>query len=126
MLASAIPMDTVCAVFQRAISRSNPSAELRGRCFRHEGDPGVSRTSLAAVRTDALADAGLRQQRVVSVRFFEAHVHRLALLALAEAAMVMASVYAAVLVRFHGYGFTMASVDWAAIVPRALVAAPVF
>ena len=35
----------------------------------------MSRTSLAAVRTDALADSGLRQQRVVSVRFFDAHVH---------------------------------------------------
>ena len=87
----------------------------------------MSRTSLA-VRTDGLADAGLREQRVVSVRFFNGHVHRLALLALAEAALVVLCVYAAILVRFHGFSATFERFESTSgtIWPRALLVAAVF
>ena len=87
----------------------------------------MSRTSLA-VRTDGLADAGLQQQRVVSVRFFNGHVHRLALLALIEAALVALCVYAAILVRFHGFAATFERFEstTGTIWPRALLVASVF
>jgi sugar transferase (PEP-CTERM system associated) len=85
----------------------------------------LSRTSLAA-STDELVDAG--SQRVVSVRVFNQHVHRLALLALVEAAIIVGSVYAAILVRFDGISAAFASFDTfpGPIWPRALAVAGVF
>ena len=85
----------------------------------------MSRTSLA-VSTDEIADAG--SQRVVSMRFFNQHVHRLALLALIEAAVVVGSVYAAMLVRFHDIysGFPTFEAIPDLIWPRALAIAVVF
>jgi sugar transferase (PEP-CTERM system associated) len=87
----------------------------------------VSRTSLA-IAANGLADAGLHEQRVVSLRLFNQHVHRLALLALVEAAIVVASVYAAILVRFHGFTFTFAAFESTTgpIWPRAILLAFVF
>jgi hypothetical protein len=85
----------------------------------------LSRTSLA-VSTDELADAG--SQRVVSMRVFNQHVHRLALLALVEAAVVVGSVYAAMLVRFHDIysGFPAFEAIPELIWPRAMAIAAVF
>lgn len=82
--------------------------------------------SSVAISADGLAD--LSGQRVVSVRLFERHVHRLALLALAEAAIVVASVYAAIVIRFRGFegGFAVFEATTGAIWPRALVVAAVF
>ena len=54
-----------------------------------------------AISADGLADFSAR--RFVSVRLFNGHVHRLALLALVEAGVAVASVYAAILVRFNGF-----------------------
>lgn len=82
--------------------------------------------SSVAISADGLPDFSAR--RVVSVRFFDGHVHRLALLALAEAGVVVASVYAAILVRFHGFSaiFDKFETTTGAIWPRAAVIAAVF
>jgi sugar transferase (PEP-CTERM system associated) len=85
----------------------------------------VQRASVA-IGTDGLADVGA--QRFVSVRVFDQHVHRLALLALAESAVVVASVYAAILVRFHGFTATFAAFETTTgtIWPRAALVTGVF
>ena len=79
-----------------------------------------------AIRADGLADAGL--QRFVSVRVFDDHVHRLAALALVEAAVVVASVYAAIVVRFVHFSESFAAFETmsGAAWPRALLVAGVF
>jgi sugar transferase (PEP-CTERM system associated) len=85
----------------------------------------LSRTSLAV---DAQAIAEAVPQRVVSVRLFRGHLHRLAFLALIEVSVVIAAVYAAILVRFHGFSATFAAFESTAgaIWPRALLIAGVF
>ncbi len=66
--------------------------------------------------------------RAISLRLFEGHVHRLALLAIAELGVVMLCVYGAVLTRFSGFSGTFsafqATVD--PIWPSALLIAGVF
>jgi len=66
--------------------------------------------------------------RAIPLRLFEGHVHRLALLAIAELGVVMLCVYGAVLTRFSGFPGTFsafqATVD--PIWPRALLIAGVF
>ena len=66
-------------------------------------------------------------QRFVSVRFFRGHSHRIALLALIEAATVVAAVYVAILLRFSGFTATLAFFEASTgpIWPRALLVAGV-
>jgi sugar transferase (PEP-CTERM system associated) len=72
--------------------------------------------------------AGVLPQRYVSLRLFNGHIHRLALLALIEAATVGLAVYFAILVRFHGFTATFAAFEATAgqIWPRALLVAGIF
>jgi sugar transferase (PEP-CTERM system associated) len=70
----------------------------------------VSRSSLAVREHDA-ADFGAH--RVVTVRIFNGHIHRLGLLALTEAAVVVLSVYAAIFIRFSGFSSTLAAFEYA-------------
>ena len=85
----------------------------------------MSRTSLAA-EAHELAE-GL-PQRVVSVRLFNGNIHRLGLLALAECAVVVLAVHAAIFFRFNGFSSTFAAFEYTvgAIWPRALLVAGVF
>jgi len=85
----------------------------------------VGRSSVA-IGADALPDFEAR--RFVSLRFFDGHFHRLALLALVEAALVVGSVYAAILVRFHGFTAELDKFEATTgpILPRAAIIAAVF
>jgi len=84
----------------------------------------LSRRSLA-VSIDQFAVPAA--PRIVSLRFFERHVHRLVLFALVEASVVMASVHAAILTRFQGYsGFAAFESATGALWPRAALVAAVF
>jgi sugar transferase (PEP-CTERM system associated) len=84
----------------------------------------VSREALAVSAHDA-ADFGV--QRVVTLRLFRGNIHRLSLLALAEAGIVVLSVYAAIFIRFSGFSSTIAAFEATvgAVWPRALVIAGV-
>jgi len=66
-----------------------------------------------------------RPQRVTPVRFFSGHVHRLALLALAEMGMVILSVYGAIWVRFFDFpeALSVLAATLGPIWPRALLIA---
>src|SRR5947207_14112457 len=82
----------------------------------------VSRGSLV-VRAHRLVDATAAQSlagsahriedatpaRAIPLRLFEGHVHRLALLAIAELGVVMFCVYGAVLTRFSGFPGTFSA-----------------
>lgn len=72
--------------------------------------------------------AGALPQRHVSLRVFHGHSHRLAFLALAEGAVVLAAVYFATVLRFHGLVATLPSFKAYAgpLWPRALLFAAVF
>ncbi len=85
----------------------------------------MSRTSLGAEALEA--GEGL-PQRVVSVRLFSGNFHRLGLLALAEAAVVILAVHGAIFFRFSGFSSTFAAFESTvgAIWPRALLVAGVF
>jgi sugar transferase (PEP-CTERM system associated) len=85
----------------------------------------VSRSSLAT-RTHDAADFG--EQRVVSLRLFDSHVHRLALLVLAEAAVLVLSFYGAIHVRFAGFSSTITAFEATvgSVWPRALLVVGVF
>lgn len=82
------------------------------------GSPAVSAEGHAAVVP----------QRYVSLRLFNGHVHRLALLALAETTVVIAAVHLAVLVRFQGFTATPPAFQLTEpqIWPRVLLIALVF
>src|SRR5882762_11886744 len=84
----------------------------------------MARGSLA-VRAHRMFDA--TPARAIPLRLFEGHVHRLALLAIAELGVVMLCVYGAVLARFSGFSGAFsafqATVD--PIWPRALLIAGV-
>jgi sugar transferase (PEP-CTERM system associated) len=72
--------------------------------------------------------AAVVPQRYVSLRLFNRHVHRLALLALAEAAVVMLAVYLAVLVRLPEFAATLLTLQAsvAQAWPRVLLIMVVF
>ena len=85
----------------------------------------MSRTSLAA---EAREIAEGLPQRVVSVRLFSRNVHRLGLLALAEFAVVVLALHAAIFFRFEGFSSTLRAFESTVgpIWPRALLVAVVF
>jgi sugar transferase (PEP-CTERM system associated) len=68
-------------------------------------------------------DAGVVPQRHVSLRIFDRHIHRLALLAFTEAAAIVLAVRLAVLLRFQEFSATFAAGQ---IWPRDLLVAAVF
>ena len=78
------------------------------------------------VATPQAADFG--GQRVVTLRIFNGHIHRLGLLALAEAAVVVLALHAAIFIRFAGFSTTFAAFESSRgpIWPRALAIALVF
>ena len=78
-----------------------------------------------AISADGLADA--RLQRFVSVRVFDQHIHRLAVLAIVEAAVVVAAVYGAILVRFVHFSETFVAFEATSgsALPRAVLVAGV-
>lgn len=82
----------------------------------------MSRTSLAVTAHEA-TDFG--EQRVVTLRLFEGHFHRLGLLAGTEAAIVMLAVYSAIYIRFSGFSSTFAAFESAMgpIWPKAVLIA---
>ena len=85
----------------------------------------MSRTSLA-VQAEKVGE-GL-PPRVVSMRVFSGHVHRVGLLALAEASVVVLAVFCAIYFRFIGHSSTFAAFENSVgpIWPRALLVAGVF
>src|SRR5687767_1519575 len=84
----------------------------------------VSRVSVA-VTTHEAADFG--GQRVVTLRVFNGHIHRLGALALAEAAIVVLALHLAIALRFGFAGsFDAFEDDRGALWPRALLVAAVF
>jgi sugar transferase (PEP-CTERM system associated) len=84
----------------------------------------VSRTSLA-VSTQGDADFG--DQRVVTLRVFKGHIHRLGVLVLLEAGIVVLAMHAAIFLRFAGFSETLRAfeVNIGPIWPRALLLAAV-
>jgi sugar transferase (PEP-CTERM system associated) len=72
--------------------------------------------------------AAVVPQRYVSLRLFNGHVHRLALLALAETAVVILAVHLAVFVRFQGFAAATPALQLTAaqVWPRVLLIALVF
>ena len=82
--------------------------------------------SSVAISADGLSDFSAR--RVVSIRVFDRHVHRLVLLAAAEFGVVFASVYGAILVRFRGFSDSFLSFEASSgsIWPRAALIAVLF
>ena len=85
----------------------------------------MSRGALA-VDAEDVADFG--ERRVVTLRVFKGHVHRLGLLALLEATVVMLAVYAAAYFRFAGFSSPLRAFEasMGALWPRALLLAAVF
>ena len=85
----------------------------------------VSRSSLA-VDADGVADLG--DQRIVTLRVFRSHVHRLGALALLEATIVMLAVHAATLFRFAGFSSPLRAFEATSglLWPKALLFAAVF
>jgi len=90
------------------------------------GEPVSSSTSVAASTTQHAADFGA--QRVVTLRIFDGNIHRLGLLALCEAAVVVIGLYAAIFLRFAGSSATLAAFEASRgpFLPRAFVIAAVF
>ena len=85
----------------------------------------MSRDALAT-RTHEAAEFGA--QRVVTLRLFNRHVHRLASLVLAEAAVLVFAFFAAIHLRFAGFSSTLTAFEATVgpIWPRALLIAGVF
>ena len=85
----------------------------------------MSRTSVA-VTTHQAADFGA--QRLVTLRIFNGHIHRLGVLALSEALVVVLSLHAAILIRFADLYTSLAAFEASRgpIWPRALLVAGVF
>jgi sugar transferase (PEP-CTERM system associated) len=83
----------------------------------------VAERASVAISADALPD--FSERSFVSVRLSDRHVHRLALLAAAEFTVVLAAVWAAFLVRFHGFSSQFAAFEATngGIWPRALLVA---
>jgi len=79
-----------------------------------------------AVTTHDAADFG--EQRVVTLRIFNGHIHRLGLLALAEAAAVVLALHAAIFLRFAGASAPIDAFESAQgpLWPRTLAIAAVF
>jgi sugar transferase (PEP-CTERM system associated) len=67
-------------------------------------------------------------QRVVSLRIFNRNIHRLGVLALVEAAVVVLALHAAIFIRFAGYSTTLTAFESSRgpVWPRALAIALVF
>lgn len=84
----------------------------------------MSRSSLAVDAHDA-ADFG--EQRVVTLRVFKSHVHRLGALALLEATIVVLALQAAILFRFAGFSAPLRAFEatMGPLWPKALVFAAV-
>src|SRR5262249_22493050 len=89
------------------------------------GEP-VSSTSVAVPTTQQAADFGA--QRIVTLRIFDGNIHRLGLLALCEAAVVVIALHAAIFIRFAGSSHTLAAFEASRgdLWPRALVIAALF
>ena len=85
----------------------------------------MSRNSIAARDRD-VADFG--EQRVVTLRLFNGHIHRLCLLALTEAAVVVLCMHAAIATRLAGFSETFDAFETlqGPIWPKATVMALVF
>ena len=81
---------------------------------------------MAVVATPQTADFG--GQRNVSLRIFNGHIHRLGVLALVEAAVVVLALHAAIFIRFAGFSTTLTAFESSRgpIWPRALAIALVF
>jgi len=81
---------------------------------------------VAVPATQRAADFGA--QRIITLRIFSGNIHRLGLLALCEAAVVIVALHAAIFIRFAGSSDTLAAFEAArgALWPRALVIAAVF
>jgi sugar transferase (PEP-CTERM system associated) len=78
-----------------------------------------------AVTTHDAADLGA--QRLVTLRIFNGHIHRLGLLAVCEALVVVLALHAAIVIRFAGFGSIAAfEAERGALWPRALLIAAVF
>ena len=87
----------------------------------------MSRSPVAVVATSRAADLG--GQRIVSLRIFNGHIHRLGLLALLEAAVAVLALHAAISLRFVGFSATLGAFESSRggpVWPRALVVALVF
>src|SRR5687767_3341534 len=82
----------------------------------------VSRTSVA-VTTHQAADFGA--QRIVTLRIFNGHIHRLGLLVLVEALVVAGAFYATILTRF-GMSLEAFEASRGVMWPRALLVAGLF
>ena len=84
-----------------------------------------SSTSVAVSTTQHAADFGA--QRIVTLRIFDGNIHRLGLLALAEAAVVVIGLYAAIFIRFAGSSATLAAFEASRgpFLPRAFAIAAV-
>src|SRR6185503_11438376 len=67
-------------------------------------------------------------QRVVTLRIFNGHIHRLGLLALTEAFVVVLALHAAIFLRFAGFSASITAFEagHGALWPRALATAVVF
>jgi sugar transferase (PEP-CTERM system associated) len=76
----------------------------------------------------ARTDAEFAAQRVVTLRLFSGHFHRLALLALAEAGVVVVAFLGAIHLRFAGFSSTLSAFEATVgpIWPRALMMATAF
>lgn len=85
----------------------------------------MSRSSLA-VSTDHGAEFG--EQRVVTLRVFRHHIHRLGLLVFTEAAIAGLAVYAAIFIRFSGFSSTLRAFEanMGPLWPKAALIAAVF
>jgi sugar transferase (PEP-CTERM system associated) len=85
----------------------------------------LSRISLAA---EALEGAEGLPQRVVSVRLFSGNIHRLALLALAEAGVLVLALLGAIFIRFNGFSSTLSAFESSVgpLWPRALLVVGIF
>jgi sugar transferase (PEP-CTERM system associated) len=80
---------------------------------------------VAVSTTQQAADFGA--QRVVTLRVFNGNIHRLGLLVLCEAAVVVVALHAAIFIRFAGFSATIAAFEGSrgTLWPRALVIAAV-
>lgn len=85
----------------------------------------MSRSSLAVTTAD---EAEFGEQRVVTLRVFSSHVHRLGVLALVEGAVVILALHAAMFIRFAGFSspFRAFEVSVGGVWPKALLIATAF
>ena len=85
----------------------------------------MSRSSLT-VHADGVADFG--EQRVVTLRVFKSHIHRLGALALLDASIIVLAVHAAIALRFAGFSAPVLAFETSVgpLWPKALLMALVF